>query len=68
MPHRAIKRLERLKGHEGQTYRYFERPGSRHRRWVWFDPHEVPEFEGNWAYFECERIPGHWKLLRQVER
>jgi hypothetical protein len=66
MPERRTLKIERLPGPGGITYRYLVRPGRRRGQWIWFDPHEVPEFEGAFAHFECERIPGHWKVLRQV--
>jgi hypothetical protein len=67
MPERQIKKLERHPGPNGETYRYFQRPGSRSRPWLWLDTWEVPDFEGPFAYFECERIPGHWRVIRQVK-
>ena len=68
---RRLVLIEKLKGHDHESdviYRYFVRPGSRRRRWIWFDPGEVPPFEGNAAMFEVERIKGGWRLARPVER
>jgi hypothetical protein len=30
-------------------------------------PHQVPEFEGEEAWFECEKVRGRIVVLRQVE-
>jgi len=65
MPERQIKKLQRLSGPDGVTYCYFQRPGSRSRPWLWFEPWEVPDFEGPFALFECERATGHWRVLRR---
>ena len=69
MPQTRIARIERLVGPppERRTLRYFIRAGTRRSPWVWFDPGQVPAFEGEHAWFECERIKGGWRVLRQVE-
>ncbi len=66
MPIRHVCKIERLAAH-GQTYRFFIRPGSRSRPWHWFAPADVPEFEGREAWFECERIKGGWRVIREVQ-
>jgi hypothetical protein len=72
MPERRTAKLERLKVPDGQgetcTARFFIRPGSRSRPWVWFDPKQVPPFEEEVGWFEMERIPGGWKILHQVPK
>ncbi len=40
--------------------------GSRSRGHLFFKPHEVPEFEGEEAWFEVERVNGCWRVVRQV--
>lgn len=42
--------------------------GSRSRGHKWFSPGEVPEFEGNSAWFEIDRAKGQWRFVRQIER
>ena len=34
---------------------------------VFFQPNEVPSFEGEEAWFEMEKVKGQWRFLRQVE-
>ena len=41
---------------------------SRGRQAHFFKPHEVPEFEGEEAVFECERRNGRWRVLRRVDQ
>ena len=67
---RQIAKLERLTGHganAGVTYRYFVQPGSRSRPFIWFDPKDVPEFEGPTARFEIALVDKVWRVLRRVE-
>jgi len=66
MPQRQTFKINRM-ANEGRTLRFFIRPGSRKGRWHWFDHDQVPEFEGEEAHFECERVKGGWKVLSQVE-
>lgn len=68
MTMRPILKVERLPGPGDRTLRYFVRPGSRKGKWLWFDPEDVPPFEGDNAFFECKRVRGGWEVLRQVER
>ena len=72
MPETRTAKLERLTISDDKggtcTARFFIRPGSRSRRWVWFDPEQVPPFEEETGWFEMERVKGGWKLLRQVPR
>jgi hypothetical protein len=67
MPERRIVHLERLCVHGPGRDRWFIRPGSRSRPWVWFDAHQVPYVDARAAWFELERIRGGWRVLRQVE-
>lgn len=42
--------------------------GSRSRGHKWFRPGQVPEFDGDEAWFEVDRDKGGWRFVRQVER
>ena len=67
---RQVVKLERLTGHgadSGVTYRFFVQPGSRSRLFFWFDPKDVPEFEGPTALFEIASVDKVWRVLRRVE-
>jgi hypothetical protein len=69
MPQRRVLHIHRqIVRHDGsdRTLSFFARPGRRKGGWVWFEPDEVPEFNGDEADFECERVKGGWKVLRQV--
>lgn len=70
MPQTRTMKLERLVIPNGEgdqtTARFFVRPGSRNRPWIWLNPAEVPPFDGAAGWFELERIQGRWKVLRQV--
>lgn len=58
--------IERLTDHPnrgGETLAYFVRPGSRSRPYIWFDPHEVPPFEGPSATFDIQRTAGRWQVV-----
>jgi hypothetical protein len=66
MSERRIVRLERLKVRGPGRDRWFIRPGSRDRPWVWFDAEEVPFVDAADALFELERVRGGWKVLRHV--
>lgn len=71
MAERRVMKIERLSSgpdHGGQTLRHFVQRGARSRPWKWFEPGEVPKYEGSHAWFECERAPGGWKVLRQVPK
>lgn len=71
MANPTIEKIERLstrKDDGDRTLRYFIRPGSRSRPYHWFDPEQVPPFDGDVAWFEMERIKGGWRFLRQVPR
>lgn len=46
----------------------FVRPNSRRGAWIWFEPDQVPEFEGDMGWFEIERRTGGWSIVRQVEK
>jgi hypothetical protein len=68
MPIRRVMKIERQDAahQDGRTLQYFVRPGSRSGSWIWFKLHEVPDFDGDEALFECERVKGGWKVLHQV--
>lgn len=60
--------IERRRDLGGNTLYFMIRAGSRSRRHRFFEPHEVPEFDGESAVCEIERgRGGHWKVLRVVE-
>jgi hypothetical protein len=64
-----VVKIERLRSHADdglRTLSYFIRPGSRRRPWKFFDPDQVPDFEGESAWFEVDRTRGAWTILRQV--
>ena len=67
MPNPVTNHIERLVIGE-KTACYFIRPGSRSRPWHWFEPYEVPPFEGRSAWFEMERVRGGWKFIREVAK
>jgi len=67
---RTVK-LERLRTHREDGHRtmsLFVRPNSRRGAWIWFEPDQVPEFEGDMGWFEIERRTGGWSIVRQVEK
>jgi hypothetical protein len=42
--------------------------GDRRRPAPFFQPNEVPEFDGESAWFEAERVPkgGGWRIVRRL--
>jgi hypothetical protein len=51
----------------GQTLFFRADGGDRRHPAPFFRPHEVPEFEGESAWFEAERIPnGGWRIVRRL--
>lgn len=72
MPIRRNFLIERrtVTEHDGirRTLHFCVQPGSRSRPWRWFAPDEVPEFEGDEAWFECERDGRRWKVLRRLDQ
>jgi hypothetical protein len=67
MPERQIVKLERLAVHGPGRDRWFRRPGRVRGKWLWFDPGQVPVVEATTAWFEIERAPGGWRILRHVD-
>jgi len=66
---RRIAKLERLKISDDCTARFFIRPGSRSRPWIWFEPDQVQPFEEESGWFELERERGRgWRVLRRVPK
>lgn len=66
----AVKRLERQRLPDGRCY--FMIPGVDRRHGPEFlSAHEVPEFDGDVAYFEMERVRTGpwmgWRIVKQVE-
>ena len=59
--------LERRRDLNGNTLYFMIRAGSRSRQHRFFEPNEVPEFDGESAVCEIEKgRGGHWKVLRVV--
>lgn len=63
------RKIERLKvvgdlTHKQQTF--FIRPGGRRLPWKFFEGWEVPQFDGDHAWFEVERQGRCWVFHRQV--
>ena len=59
--------LERRRDLDGNTLYFMIRSGSRSRQHRFFEPYEVPEFDGESAVCEIERgRGGNWKVLRVV--
>ncbi|MGA0603879.1 hypothetical protein ACO2Q3_24445 [Caulobacter sp. KR2-114] len=53
---------------EGRTLYFMIYSGSRRRQHTFFEPSQVPAFEGASAWFAIERDHrGGWTFLRQVE-
>ena len=63
-----VSKIERRTDLTGKTLYLIIKSGSRSRQHKFFEPHEVPDFEGDSAWFEIEPRSGraHWKVLRQV--
>jgi len=58
---------EKLRGHDAEgdvVYRYFVRPSSCRRAWIWLDVGAVPPFEGNAAKSEIKGVKGGWQVVR----
>jgi hypothetical protein len=51
----------------GGTLHFHTRGADRRHPPHFFGPDEVPEFEGDSAWFECERRGGRWRILRRVD-
>jgi hypothetical protein len=61
-----VKRYRALPEAGGHTLMFGIAPGHRKGRWIWFKPHEVPEFEGESAWFEIDFRKGRCVFVRQV--
>lgn len=61
--------IERRTDIAGKTLYFMIKSGSRSRQHKFFEPDEVPDFDGASAWFEIEPRGGraHWKVLRQVQ-
>jgi hypothetical protein len=69
MPQTLTYKIERLKVLPGESHAkqtFFIRPGSRRRPWKFFHNGAVPEFEGDYAFFEIERKGPLWIFHGQV--
>ena len=62
-----VQRCRTLPEHGGRTLFLSVFLGSRSRGWLHFRPNELPDFEGEEAWFEMERVKGRWRIVRQVE-
>ncbi|MFZ3008305.1 MAG: hypothetical protein WA047_19240 [Phenylobacterium sp.] len=63
-----VREIERRTDRTGKTLYFMIKSASRSRQHKFFEPHEVPAFEGDSAWFEVEPRGGraHWKVVRQV--
>lgn len=76
MPPPVFRKLRRVRSTKEDGYRtlYFvtDHLGPRRSRSVdtFIDPEHVPDFEGEEAWFELERVKGtpwsYWRAIRQV--
>ena len=67
-----LKRMElhrsRLLPKDGAHTIFFHTvSSSRSRPQIFFEPQDVPAFDGESAWFECERKGGRWRILRRVD-
>ena len=64
-----VREIERRTDVAGKTLYFMIKSGSRSRQHKFFEPDEVPAFEGDSAWFEIEPRGGraHWKVVRQVD-
>jgi hypothetical protein len=51
----------------GHTLFFHTEGADRRHPPQFFQPHEVPEFEGVEAWFECEKRGGRWRILRPAQ-
>jgi hypothetical protein len=66
---RKVVLLQRLRDHAvrgGRTMRFYVRPGSRSRAWIWLRREDVPDFEGETAWAAVERVGGRWRVVKLV--
>lgn len=68
-----IRKIRRVRTHAhegGRTLHFMTLNGSKRNPTRFFDPDQVPEFEGEEAWFEVESVRGSvwmtWRFLRQV--
>ncbi len=62
-----VERARSLPDAGGRTLYFMIRSGSRRRPHKFFQPGEVPAFDGEVAWFEIDRKSGAWTFLRQVD-
>lgn len=58
-----LRRMRTMPSAGGETL-FFKLEVGRLGRFL--DPHEVPDFEGETAVFEYEKVAGKIRLLRQI--
>ena len=64
-----VKRLERRLDHEGRTLYFIIATSDRRRRPTFLEPENVPDFPGDSAWFEVERVKkGPWLSWRAIRR
>jgi hypothetical protein len=63
-------KLIRVKHEDGSTVMFTTRDGARTGRspLQFFDPHQVPAFEGGSAWFEVERVRGGSRIVRIIRQ
>ena len=66
MPTTRQVAIQRLNNGPGLRERFYVQPGRRYGAWIWFEPEEVPLFEGPQAMFEIERCQNRWVVVRAV--
>jgi hypothetical protein len=61
------REVRRFTDGSGRTLFFAVHLGSRRAGWRFFQPGEVPEFEGETARFEVEVVKGRWVFGRRIE-
>ncbi len=62
-----LKRFRTLPEAGGETLFFRAMGGDRRHPMPFFNPHEVPPFDGDLAWFLAERAPGRgWRIVRRA--
>lgn len=67
-PTYKVERVRTLANAGGKTLYFLIRTGTRRQPTTFFSPEEVPEFDGEEAWFEIDRRRRPWKFIRQVAK
>jgi hypothetical protein len=62
-----LKRYRNLPSAGSGTLYFATKSTDRRHPSLFFDPSEVPEFDGEEAWFLAERITGGWRIARRVQ-